>query len=297
MKGFCMGSADIVPGVSGGTMAFVLGIYTDLMDAIKSFDLVWLRALTRLEWRVIVQRPRYGFLIPLLAGIFMALMFFTRVVPVPALLISEPELVYGLFFGLIAGSIVVLLMELPRFSLRDLVIVASGIAVGHLMFNLVPVQTPDSAWFVFLCGVAGVAAMLLPGISGSFVLLILNKYAYILGALAEFRFSVLLPFAMGLGVGAVTFSRVLSLLLHRHYRPTVQFITGMLIASLLVIWPFQAREFAVVNGKRLLIHSTPIIPHPGDPGVLVSFLLTLAGLVAVLWLNDSARRLREPGKS
>ena len=143
MKGFCMGSADIVPGVSGGTMAFVLGIYTDLMDAIKSFDLVWLRALTRLEWRVIVQRPRYGFLIPLLAGIFMALMFFTRVVPVPALLISEPELVYGLFFGLIAGSIVVLLMELPRFSLRDLVIVASGIAVGHLMFNLVPVQVQN----------------------------------------------------------------------------------------------------------------------------------------------------------
>ena len=116
-KGFCMGSADVVPGVSGGTMAFILGIYPRLLAAINSFDLVWLRMVMCFDVKGALTYPHFGFLLPLVAGIFAALLFFTRVVPLPSYLVTDPELVYGLFFGLIVGSIIVLLRHIPQWSI------------------------------------------------------------------------------------------------------------------------------------------------------------------------------------
>lgn len=284
-KGFCIGAADIVPGVSGGTMAFILGIYGEFIAAIKSFDAATLAALFRLDVRQAAARPHFGFILPLLLGIVAALLFFTRVVPLPQLLLDYPEQVYGLFFGLIGGSILVLLRETDAMTGRGYVMLTLGVIGGYVVFNLVPVQTPDAGWFIFIAGALAICAMMLPGISGSFVLLILNKYAYVFTAIGYFNLSVLLPFAGGVLAGLVFFSRLLSWILDRWYRATVVFITGLLLASLTLIWPFQERIYETVGGDPLLVETHPVLPPDLSPQVLLSFAFILVGVIVVLLIN------------
>lgn len=280
-----MGSADIIPGVSGGTMAFILGIYARLIRAIRSFDIIFLRALARGDVRRAVAHADLGFLILLLAGIIAALLVFTRVIPVPYLLKAYPEPVYSLFFGLILASVVYLLVRVENWRMRDGVFLIAGIIIGWLVFTLIPVETPDASWFLFLAGTVSICAMILPGISGSFVLLILNKYSTVFNAIGYFDISVLIPFILGAIVGLLLFSRLLSLLLSRCYRATMQFIIGLLVASLWVIWPFQDRTYEMVGGSSKIIASTPALPHQLDGTFLLSALLFAAGCVVVFAMH------------
>lgn len=280
-----MGAADVVPGVSGGTMAFILGIYAALIDAIKSFDREWLKSVLQFEIKHIFARPHFHFITPLFIGIISAVLFFTRIVPLPKLLIVYPEHIYGLFFGLIAGSIIVLVQELANMGWKMLVPISAGIVLGTLVFNLVPMQTPESSWFIFLAGCISICAMILPGISGSFVLLILNKYAYVFNAIGYFNFSVIIPFALGALTGLVIFSRILSYLLKRFYRNTLLLITGILIASLWIIWPFQQRIYETVRGKPRLIDSVPFFPPEMTQTVLSSFSMIITGFMIVFIVN------------
>ena len=289
-KGFCMGAADVVPGVSGGTMAFILGIYQRLIDALRAFDLIALRQLLRLQIRSVIQKLDLVFLAALGTGILAALLFFTRVVPLPALIRSHPEPVYALFFGLIAASILVLVRELGKMSPTDLIALAAGAIFGFVIISLVPTQTPETAWFVFLSGALAICAMILPGISGSFILLILQKYAYVFDAIGRFDFSVIVPFGLGAATGLIAFSRVLSWLLKQHFRPTLLTIVGILVASMWRIWPFQDRLYVTVRGKERLMESTPILPTTVDSGLWLAVALAIVGFVAVLALQHFAAR-------
>ena len=292
-KGFCIGAADIIPGVSGGTMAFILGIYREFIAAIKSFDLAALTALLRLDIRGAVARPHFGFIIPLFLGIVAALLFFTRVAPLPQWLLDYPEQIYGLFFGLIAGSILVLLRETEAMTGRDYLTLALGAAGGYVIFNLVPVQTPEAGWFIFIAGALAVCAMMLPGVSGSFVLLILNKYAYIFTAIGYFNVSVLLPFAGGILAGLVFFSRLLSWMLDRYYRVTVLFIIGLLVASLSVIWPFRTRLHEAVSGAPAPVDANPFFMPGLSWPTLSSLMLMATGFIVVQVINRYAKTRRE----
>ena len=284
-KGFCIGTADIIPGVSGGTMAFILGIYREFIAAIKSFDLAVLTALLRLDFREAAARPHFGFIVPLAIGIVAALLFFTRVVQLPQLLLDYPEQIYGLFFGLIAGSILVLLKDLDGIAGADIISVIAGTVGGYIVFNMVPLQTPEAGWFIFVAGVLAICAMMLPGISGSFVLLILNKYVYIFTAIGYFKLPVLLPFAGGALAGLVFFSRLLSYVLERWYRVTVVFITGLLFASLTVIWPFQERVYETIGDNSLLVDTHPVFPADLSGPVLISGILIICGITVVLGIR------------
>lgn len=290
LKGFCMGAADVVPGVSGGTMAFILGIYHELIDAIKSFDHQWFVSILRFDLKAIFGRPHFMFIIPLSIGIFLALMFFTRVISLPGLIVEYPEQVYGFFFGLILGSIYILVDGMPNLKVRQSAMVVPGLVIGLVIFNLVPTQTPETAWFVFLSGALAICAMILPGISGSFILLILNKYAFIFDAIGYFRFSVIIPFGLGALTGLLLFSRVLSYLLHRFYPHTILFITGLLMASLYVIWPFQERVYEVVRGKSRLVSSTPIWPGDATESVIYSMALLVVGVLIVITLTRISQK-------
>ncbi len=290
-----MGTADVIPGVSGGTMAFILGIYQELIAAIKSFDKDWLLSVLRFNIKEIFSRPHFGFLIPLAIGMFAALMFFTRVIHLPQLLHEYPEQIYGLFFGLIVGSVIVLLRDMKDLSNYEYCWIIPGLLLGLVVFNLVPTQTPESAWFIFLSGSLAICAMILPGISGSFILLILNKYAYIFDAIGYFKMSVLIPFGLGAAAGLLLFSRFLSYLLSQYYRPTILFITGLLLASLYVIWPFQQRVYEIVRDKPRLVSSSPLLPLEFSQSVLVSLLLLGLGLGFVLLVSHlgTAKELQE----
>lgn len=281
LKGFCMGAADVVPGVSGGTMAFILGIYTRLIDAIKSFDTTWVAALLRGDMRTARTRPHFSFLLPLGLGIATAIMFFTHIVPIPKLLHSHPEHIYGLFFGLVLGSIAVLFGDIGRKSATDGLTLLLGIVIGGVVVTTVPTQTPDTWWFVMGSGAIAICAMVLPGISGSFILLILGKYAYILDGIGNFELTIIVPFAIGAAFGLALFSRLLSWLLHRFERPMLIVIGGFLIASLWVIWPFQQRSYVFVRGKQRLLESTPVAPQ-WDSVTFEGLLLAALGVAMIL---------------
>ncbi|MDZ7751397.1 MAG: DUF368 domain-containing protein [Gammaproteobacteria bacterium] len=289
-KGFCMGSADVVPGVSGGTMAFILGIYQRLLEAIRSFDLRLLGLLGRGRVRAAVDHTDLVFLAFLGLGIAMAVFFFTRLVPLPTLIHTHPEPVYGLFFGLVVASVAVLLAELEDLGPRDLVPLALGTALGLGVANMVPAQTPETAWFVFLSGALAICAMILPGISGSFILLMLRKYAYVFDALGRLDMAVIIPFALGAVTGLMVFSRLLVWLLHHFHRVMVLAICGILVGSLWVLWPFQERVYETVRGKARLVSSSPILPTDLDRGLLWAVALGLTGFLAVMAIHRLSRR-------
>ena len=285
-KGFCIGSADVVPGVSGGTMAFILGIYPQLINAIKSFDSEWLRMILSLNIKGMINRPHFGFLIPLGIGAVAALLFFTRIVSLPTLIRTHPEIIYGLFFGLVLGSIVLLFRHLGLYQLlKRAVFIFIGILFGGFVVTMVPASTPDDSWFIFVCGVIAISAMILPGISGSFILLMMKKYAYIFNAIGHFEFSIVLPFVLGIITGVVLFSRILSYLLNRFYQQTILFITGLLVASLYVIWPFQNRIYEIVRNKERLVSSVPYIPESFSNQVFYSLIMMAIGLIMVIILD------------
>ncbi|MCW8873022.1 MAG: DUF368 domain-containing protein [Xanthomonadales bacterium] len=288
LKGFCMGSADIIPGVSGGTMALILGIYERLLNAIRSFDRAWLDDLLNLRFRQAFARNDLAFLFPLLLGIVGAILFFTRVIPLPTLIVTHPELIYGLFFGLIVASIVILMGEVDRYGVSEIITTLAGALAGFAVVTLVPVETPTALWFIFLCGFVAISAMLLPGISGSFILLILGKYAYVIDALGAFNFPVIFTFGAGVLVGLVVFSRGIGWLLAHYHQTTLLLIKGILIGSLWIIWPFQERTYEIIHGKQKLIGSSPVWPEALDINVALSMAFLLAGFLLVMVIHHFA---------
>ena len=286
-----MGAADVVPGVSGGTVAFILGIYERLINAIKSFDLQWLKGVITFDSRVILFRPDFALIIPLVTGIILALLFFTRIVPLPVLIQTHPEPVYALFFGLIAGSIFILFTHFDKLVNGDYFYTLAGVIVGLVVFNLVPVNTPEASWFIFLSGALAICAMVLPGISGSFILLILKKYDYIFNAIGHFDFTVLVPFGLGVIAGLALFVRFLSWVLRNFYRATIMVINGLLIASLWVIWPFQVRTYEIIRDKKYLIGSTPSFPTQLTTDIIFAIVLMLVGIAVVIIINNMAKKV------
>lgn len=266
VKGFMMGSADVVPGVSGGTMALILGIYQRLIDAIKSVDTNTLKSLLSLKISDVFKQIHWFFLVVLLSGILLAIMFVTRVIKLPELMFTNPEPVYGLFFGLIVGSVWYVLKGLGKLTVGNVLWIIVGTAIGFRVVTLVPTDTPEDMWFIFLSGSLAITAMILPGISGSFILLILRKYDYILMQFSKLggpetmdALWVLVPFGLGLVIGIVMFSRVLSWLLHHYYAITLCVLVGFMIGSLYVIWPFQDREYSESVRSEQVEFNDPII--------------------------------------
>ncbi len=284
-----MGSADVVPGVSGGTVAYIVGIYPRLLGALNSIGPKTIGQLFRGQWRQFWRDTDGAFLLALGCGIIGAVLFFTRVISIPALLVSHPQQVYGLFFGLIVGSLLLLTRDLGYHRLVDIFWMMLGTLLGLALVNLVPTETPHTSWFVFLSGAVAITAMLLPGISGSFILLMLHQYEYIFGAIGALRVAVIAPFAAGCLVGILLFSRLLGWLLARFSRQTRLIINGLLLGSLWAIWPFQLREFRMVREKSRVISSQPVWPASYDDSVLTAGVLMLLGIVLVVAMGQFSR--------
>jgi len=288
-KGMCMGSADIVPGVSGGTMAYILGIYQRLLEAITVFNPGWLRLLLRLELKKAVAAIPFFFLMPLGIGIVLAVVIFTRVIPLPYFVQHHPEPVYGLFFGLVGGSVILLLKKYASPCLSHGLVILAGVVLGTMIVSLVPARTPDASWFVFLCGAVAISAMILPGISGSFILLILGKYALILGAIGSINISVLAPFMLGCLVGLLGFAHSLKWLMRQYTKIMNLLITGLLIGTLQAVWPFQERIYLVVSGKEKLIGSDPVWPAM-DAWLSLAGGMMILGFTGIYLLHRLSRK-------
>ncbi|MEX0588557.1 MAG: DUF368 domain-containing protein [Cyanobium sp.] len=281
--GLAMGAADVVPGVSGGSMAFILGIYSTLLEAIAGFDLELLKLLGQGRWVAAAARVHLGFLVPLLAGLATSVLVLVR--PITWLYEFHPVFLFAFFFGLIVGSIL-LIARHAHWGASGLVAMVIGAAGALVFVTRVPVTMPHDPFTVFWSGAVAIMAMILPGISGSFLLLILGQYQYVMEAVKGLDWPVLLPFALGCAVGLLSFVRLLQWLLQRWHGQTVALLVGVMAGSLWKIWPFRTVLESAKNAKGKLVVLRDALAAPPDAGSLaVALLLGATGVALVVGLE------------
>lgn len=237
LKGIAMGAADVVPGVSGGTVAFITGIYEELIDSIKSVDVGAFKLLFSLEFKLFWKHINGPFLIAVLGGILISILSLARVVTY--FMTNHPIQLWSFFFGLIIISALMVAKEIRQWNLSSVLGILAGIVIAYLITSATPATTPDGLFFIFLSGMIAICAMILPGISGSFLLLILGKYQYVLGAVKELDLVVIVVFALGCLVGILSFARLISWLLKQYHLVTISVLVGFMIGSLNKIWPWR----------------------------------------------------------
>lgn len=280
LRGTLLGVSQLMPGVSGGSFALILGLYRRLIRAVASFDTELLRLLRAGRLVDAMRHVDLVFVVTLIAGAAAGISFFSRVVPVELMTQELPEIMFGLFFGLIAAATATMLRRHGLPHGFDWLWLALGVAAGVSMALLTPVDTPSEIWFLFLCGLIVAVAAMMPGLSAALMLLVLGKYAATIEAVARVDFAYLAPFIAGAVLGAVVLSRVLSALLARHAQPLMLAATGIMGGSLLAVWPFQHREFIEIGGTRHLITTEAYLPETFDMGVVMGLGAMTAGALA-----------------
>lgn len=293
LTGFSMGVADLVPGVSGGTVAFIAGIYDELLGTIAGVRLPLLGQLRREGLMATWREANFTFLLVLLAGVFTAVAALAGLLH--RLLEEEPERLWAFFFGLVAASVPLVGREIKRWTAQRWVLASIGLAAAGLITSLPPLMQSDHPAFLFACGAVAICAMILPGISGSFLLLILGAYAAVIGALKSFDVFRIGVFGAGAVVGLLGFSRVLKRLLEARRAATLSVLTGFLLGSLNALWPWK-REV-----RELYTHSDGRVEYfrvnaavGEDVWALVA--LGVAGAVLV-WGLDRVGRSVKAGRS
>ncbi len=298
--GFSMGTANVIPGVSGGTMALVHGIYDELVEAINSADTTFLRDLVTGHWKRALGRLHWRFLLPLLTGVALAVVSLAKLVPY--LLEHHRAPVTAFFVGLILASTVSIGREIPKWRIQEVLSALAATAGAYWVVGLIPVQTPNALWFLFVCGVLSFMAMLLPGISGAFVLLVLGKYAHLLGLIRDLvyhlRFEALVPlFVFGLGalVGLVGLARIMAFLLERYRTVTMAGLIGLMLGSLRKLWPWrEVVETMTVGHKVVPVREVNHLPELNGALVLTVACAILGGLL-VLLLDHLAQKGKREG--
>lgn len=303
VRGMLMGAADIVPGVSGGTVAFITGIYDTLLNSIRSVDLHFARLLMKGDIRAAWQHVNGSFLLALLSGIATSILSLARIISWT--LEHHPVPLWAFFFGLILASALVLLRQVDRWNAPRVICLLIGIAVAVTIALAPAINMDFGITGVFLCGFLAICAMILPGISGSFILVLLGMYATVLTALKSFDLAFISIFAVGAAAGLMCFSRLLHYLLHRFHAGTMALLTGFLFGSLLVVWPWK-RVLAWVEGSQGQLKPAQQVPvSPVDftvatgqeAQVALCVILMLAGFLLV-WFIDArwgrAERARQP---
>jgi len=284
-KGVAMGAADIVPGVSGGTIALISGIYEELIFTLKNINVSLLKTLLKDGFKVFWKNLNGNFLSILLLGIASSVILLAQVI---VFLLENHEFkIWGFFFGLIISSAFLIIKDVNPLNIIQIIWILSGIVIAALISLSNTTQIPDTDIFIFLTGSIAITAMILPGISGSFILLLLSKYEYIITAIKEFNVRTLLVFALGCIFGLIVFSRILHFLFQNYKMNLLSLLSGFLIGSLIKIWPFRKALETRINsdGIEEAITSQPIIPNMEYQEELIFFVLfTLIGyfLISVI---------------
>lgn len=286
IKGIGMGAADVIPGVSGGTIAFLTGIYQELLTSIKSINLQAFKLLAKGRLGQFWKYVNGNFLISLILGIMLS--FFSLAKLMKYLMAHQPVPLWSFFFGLIVASAILILKDIDLKKIGNDISLILGTCFGVAICLLSPAETSNDLWFIFLCGAIAICAMILPGISGSFILLLLGKYEYMLSALSDLKIGIIVVFAFGAAIGILSFSRLLSWLLDKYYYTTISALAGIMTGSLVKVWPWQ---HILESGV-----SRPVLPHfplldPIHAGHLTqAVLFAVIGVALVLVLELSANR-------
>jgi putative membrane protein len=288
VKGFCMGASDVIPGVSGGTMALILGIYEELIQSIKAFDGALLRMVLKGHLMQALKTAPLRFLLPLGVGILTAI--FTLARGLSWLLATHPIAIWSFFFGLVLASAIMVGRRIEKWTLSAFTSLLISAVGAYVMVALVPVKTPETLPFIFLCGAIAICAMILPGISGSFILVLLGKYHFILDAVGRLDILVLSVFTAGTATGIMLFVRLLNWLLKHYYQITMAALTGLMIGSLRKIWPWKSMTGIAIDGTETSTRIVNIFPHQLNTEVLFALGLAVFGGLVVLLLQRLAKQ-------
>jgi putative membrane protein len=269
-------------------MAFILGIYEELIGSIRSFDLGFVKSLFCLRFREALDRVSWPFLAAVGAGILTAIFTLARLLS--WLLQNKPVMIWSFFFGLILGSILVVYLYFRNPRPAHLFGIAAGSIFTYLLVGLVPTRTPEEPWFLFLSGAVAICAMILPGISGAFILVVLGKYRYVLEAVNNRDFLVLAVLAAGAVVGLLSFVRLLGWFFSRHHDATIAVMTGLMLGSLRKVWPWKETLKSVTDsrGHEIVLAEANVLPPCWSAEVAWAFLLAAAGFAVVILLNRLA---------
>jgi len=283
LYGFLMGSADVVPGVSGGTMAFILGIYDELIDSIRAVG-PFLSNIVTFRWRDAFSVLPWKFLVFLGSGIIAAILSLANFIHWA--LETHPTLIYALFFGLITASVYVVRNRIKSWRAPVLIVIALSALFSSLLVGIRPADTPETLWFVFISGMIAICAMIMPGISGAFILVLLGKYQFILNALTSFNLGVIITFIFGAAIGILAFSNVLRWLLNNYHDMTVAALIGFMLGSLREVWPWKITTFV----GEIPTQVTLVLPTALNSETLIAIGLILVGFVMVISLEFFAER-------
>jgi putative membrane protein len=283
LRGAAMGSADVVPGVSGGTVALILGIYRRLIEAVAAFDLTLLQLVKAQQWHRAAEHIDLRFLAALGAGIGCAVISLAKLISF--LLLNHPVPTWSFFFGLILASTLLVMRRVERWHGVAWLCAGVGALFAFWLSGLLPGETGGGYPALFFSGMVAISAMILPGISGSFILVLLGKYHQVIGAIMALDIPTLIVFAAGCGIGLIAFTKLLKLLLARHESLTMAFLTGLMLGSLRKVWPFKSAapgQEALKPKHRVQIN---FLPDSFDEAALWALALAIIGLGAVLLLE------------
>lgn len=291
LKGLAMGAANVIPGVSGGTIALITGIYERLINAIKQCDLTALQMVLRGNFSAVWKHVDGTWLAILLGGVAISIVTLARLFEY--LLEHHEQLTMAFFFGLILLSIVYVSRGVQRWGASAAISLFIGTAVAIAIATLAPASENDAMLYVFLCGVVAISSMILPGLSGSFVLILMGNYALVLGAISSFSLPILIPLALGCAFGLIAFSHILAWVFKRYADQTLALMTGFVIGSLVVIWPWKQAVVKIVErqGKppREVIASYEwFLPSMHDTGTWLAIGLMVLGAVCIALMERFA---------
>jgi len=249
LKGFFMGAANVVPGVSGGTIALITGIYKDIIDSLNSLvePATW-KALFKGRFREFWKCINGTFLFWLAVGVLLSVFSLAKVMTYS--LKFYPVQTWALFFGLIVASAVIMMRDVKGWGIKEILFTILGVVLGLVVCTLSPTQTPDTYLFIFICGAIAICTMILPGISGSFILLILCKYEFIMNAIDTLNLPVLAVFGLGCLIGILAFSKFLHWLLGKWEKQTMLVLLGFVLGSLVKVWPWANEEAAALDNPH-----------------------------------------------
>lgn len=302
-----MGAADVVPGVSGGTIAFISGIYQELIDSINNVNLSVLKTLKKEGLKAAWQQVNGSFLLTLLTGIGISILTFSKVIT--HLLETQPILVWSFFFGLIIASIALIWKETSNWKMVDILALIIGIALSYYITIARPVSSPDSYWYLFLSGFIAIIAMILPGISGAFILLLMGSYETVIGTINQFRDGLvnfntevlgqailkLGVFAIGAIIGLKSFSKVLHWMFEKHKNTTLALLIGFMAGSLNKVWPWKQVLETRINshGEVVPYIDKSILPQnfDGQPQILTAITLAIIGFIVIFGMEKLAAKL------
>ncbi|MGL4826098.1 MAG: DUF368 domain-containing protein [Vibrionaceae bacterium] len=298
LKGMAMGAADVVPGVSGGTIAFITGIYDTLLESIRRINPSLFSLFKQHGGRHVWQHINGSFLVCLITGILTSILLFAKAVSFA--LAEYPVIIWSFFFGLIVASAIHMIKQIDTWKWPQVSVAILGCVLAYVVTIASPITLEFNLFTVFLAGSIAICAMILPGISGSFILLLLGMYSPVIDAVKGFDFSILGIFAIGCVVGLLSFSHVLSWLLREYRSLTIAFLTGLLVGALGKVWPWREAITFRTNsaGEQVPLLEKVLSPQSFEmvtgqsSQLLLAIVMMVVGFMLVMGMEQLSKKMK-----